>query len=77
MTYRERTRIPDPDEPIRLLDRPRSTPLASEFVCWAVGLAIAVLCIGIVGHVASNAPRCTPSSPKGPTIGGVIKLYGC
>lgn len=27
--------------------------------------------------VLTNAPRCTPSSPPGPTIGGAILIAGC
>ncbi len=47
-----------------------------------IGLAVFVLLCaavptGIAHFIVAYTPRCTHDSPPGPTIGHVIKLYGC
>lgn len=31
----------------------------------------------VCAYLAAHAPRCSRNSPPGPTIGHVLKLYGC
>ncbi len=49
----------------------------NKFLGIAAALALALGAAIQLGAVAVAPPRCTPSSPHGPTIGGVILIAGC
>ena len=38
---------------------------------------IVALIAAVVAATVYYAPRCAPGDHSGPTIGGVMKLYGC
>jgi hypothetical protein len=47
---------------------------------FVVALIYVIACVLIgatLALVVHAAPRCSSNSPPGPTIGHVIKLYGC
>ncbi len=40
-------------------------------------VVLVIIGIGALFMTAMLARPCTADSPRGPTIGGVIKIYGC
>lgn len=42
-----------------------------------IGSLLVVLFVLMISGASMYAPRCGPDSPRGDTIGGVIKIYGC
>jgi hypothetical protein len=73
MTYRQRVYL-RAQEPLREFD---ARPPRASWPLLAFALLGAIFCAAGAIYMAVHAPRCSPNSPPGPSIGHVLKLYGC